>query len=206
MKKSSAVETGVEDSEEESLETPWYLNKWLVSIAVFFIGLAILKDSADSSSSSSGRYSNDSEQVSEESSSKTRFYNPGATVILDDMEVCLVSWDLKPNVRTGNQFTDIPREDGVQFLIMKVVYKNISQSTITLGNPGKVYLVLGEKEYVYDRNETILLEGWIILLKKLAPLNTFTVNLVFKIPQEQGIRLFWAPSKYHPDDIFILNE
>ena len=69
---------------------------------------------------------------------------------------------------------------------------------------GKVYLVLNGEKYEYDKNETILLDGWYIFMKKIGPLNTLRTKLVFKIPNEQNINLFWMPFQRYPNDLYTL--
>lgn len=198
LKKSKIVEEGPEKLQEEKPTNPFYLNKWFLSIIIFLILYAILLDDDMKNSNNSATKS------SQEEKDSAQFYDVGESIQLGEIEVRLLKWELKQNVRTGNQFADLKSEDGSQYIILTVSYKNNTSNTKTLMDTGKVYLVLNGEKYEYDKNETILLDGWDIFMKKIGPLNTLRTKLVFKIPNEQNINLFWMPFQRYPNDLYTL--
>lgn len=101
-------------------------------------------------------------------------------------------------VNTGNQFTNLPREDGNQYLIIDASFKNIDKESRMVID-GKLII----DEYEFDQSETILLEGW-GTHEQINPLVTKRTNIVYKIPSNIKGVVYWVPGRSYKNQKFIL--
>ena len=149
------------------------------------IGLAILvvigvisnmgKDKKDNSS-----VQNSSETKKEESKS---YPTIGQTLKTDYFDVTVNKAGLSKKINTGNEFLDKAAEEGNQFLIINTTFKNTDKESRMI-TEGTVYITYNGKEYEFDKSETIIAEGWGLMLDQINPLTKKTTNLVYKIPEE----------------------
>jgi len=118
----------------------------------------------------------------------------GDTIKAGDFEVTLNGHRISDRVDTGNEFTNIAQQEGNQFFIMNVTFKNISDKT-KMAFPGSVYIEHNGKTYKYNNPETVMLEGWGMFLEQLNPLTSKTTRLVYKIPTEIKGAIYWEPTR-----------
>ena len=98
------------------------------------------------------------------------------------------------------------RKKVIIFLILNVSFKNTDNESRTLVGAGTIWINYNGKEYEYDKDETILLEGWSMILEKHNPLTTKTTNLVFKIPSEIRGPAYYQPGRSSKNErIFLGN-
>ena len=120
-----------------------------------------------------------------------------------DIQVNKVS--VKDRVNTGNEFSDIKPEAGNKFLIFNVTFKNTDKESRMI-QEGSVWINYNGKDYEYDKSETILPEGYGVILEQINPLTFKTTNLVYKLPEEiKGVAL-WNPGRAEKDQVINLGE
>lgn len=101
-----------------------------------------------------------------------------------------VRFDTK--VDTGNQFSNLPPVEGVQYLIIDTTFKNTSQESRMIQN-GIVLAKINGKEYKFDKSEIILADGWGIFFDKINPMVSKKTKLVYKLPQEKFEEVYYIP-------------
>ncbi|MCB8563716.1 DUF4352 domain-containing protein [Fusobacterium ulcerans] len=108
-------------------------------------------------------------------------------------EVTVNKVSFQDRVNTGNQFASLPKKDGVKYLVMDVTFKNVDNESRTLLD-GEVIVNLDGKTFKYDRSETIMLEGWGLLLDSVNPMMSKKTKLVYALPSElKNADLFYVP-------------
>ena len=118
-------------------------------------------------------------------------------------EVTVKKISIEDKVKTGNQFTELKKEEGIRYLILNTTFKNISDKSRMLIN-GKVLINYNGKKYNFDHSETILSDGWGLLRGKINPLTTKTTNLVYKIPAEIKGEAYYKPGRSGKKDLIEL--
>lgn len=106
-------------------------------------------------------------------------------------------------VNTGNQFADLEAENGNRYLILDVTFKNMSNESRMLMD-GKVSVNYNGKDYTFDKSETVMADGWGLLLDQINPLTTKTTKLVYKIPAEITGNAYYKPARSGSNDIIDL--
>lgn len=89
---------------------------------------------------------------------------------------------------------DLPAEKGIMYLIIKLTFKNIDTESRMIID-GTIYTMHNGKEYKFDKSETILAEGWGILLDQINPLTEITTRVVYKLPTELEGNLLYQPGR-----------
>ena len=118
-------------------------------------------------------------------------------------EVTVNNVSLQKSVNTGNQFTDLKAEKGIRYLVFNTTFKNIDDESQVLID-GDVIIKYNGKDYTYGKSETILADGWGLLLDRINPLTSKTTNLVYKIPEEITGRVYYRPGRSGKDDLIFL--
>lgn len=94
----------------------------------------------------------------------------------------------------GNEHLNQYATNGNLFLIVNATYKNIDTEGRTLLSAGSIFIEFNEKEYEFDKTETILSENYGVAFEGLNPLTKKNTNLVFSISNEIKGHAFWIPS------------
>ena len=117
--------------------------------------------------------------------------------------VTLNTVETKNKVNTGNQFANLKEEKGNKYLIMNVTFKNTDKESRMLME-GTVYIDYNNTRYEFDKSETVMIEGWGLMLDQINPLTSKTTNLVYKIPAEINGDAFWNPGRSDKKQMFYL--
>lgn len=129
----------------------------------------------------------------------------GQTLQTDYFEVTVNKVSFEERISTGNQFADLKRENGSLYLVLNVTFKNTDAESRMLTD-GEILINYNGKDYLFDKSETIMLEGWGVLLDQINPLTSKTTNLVYKIPTEIKGNLFYRPGRAGSDDLISLGK
>ena len=71
---------------------------------------------------------------------------------------------------------------------------------------GSVWVNYNGKDYEFDKSETIMAEGYGLLLDQINPLTSKTTNLVYKIPAEVKGEAYWQPGRASDDERILLGK
>lgn len=129
----------------------------------------------------------------------------GQTLKTDYFDVTINKAGLQHEISTGNQFADKTADEGNQFLVFNTTFKNTDKESRML-TEGTVYITYNGKEYEFDKAETIMLEGWGLLLDQINPLTSKTTNLVYKIPKEITGPAYYKPGRADNDQRIFLGD
>ena len=110
---------------------------------------------------------------------------------------------LQDQVNTGNQFADLKKEDGNQYLILNTTFKNTDSESRMISD-GEVLINYSCKEYRFDNSETIMMDGWGIFLDQINPLTSKTTNIVYKLPVEISGTAYYRPGRSSDDDLILI--
>ncbi len=127
----------------------------------------------------------------------------GEILTTNHFEVQVNKVSIKDRVSTGNEFANIASEEGNQFLIFNITFKNIDNESRTFFE-GEVIINSGGTDYKFDKSEMVMLDGWGSFLDQLNPLTSKSTNLVFKIPTEIKGDVYWKPGRNSAGKMFLL--
>ena len=165
----------------------------VVAIATFTF-FAVATGDKDKSSSA----------TSVEESTKTAV-QIGQVLQTDYFDVTVNEIAIKDRVSTGNQFADLKKEEGNKYLLINTTFKNTDKESRMLSE-GTVWINYNGKDYEFDKSETVMLEGWGIMMEQLNPLTSITTNLVYKIPSEITGVAMYQPGRSDSDQKINLGE
>lgn len=131
---------------------------------------------------------------------KANFKKVGETLPTEYFEVTVNKVSVKNSVNTGNEFTDLPAEPGTRYLILNTTFKNISNESRMLMD-GEILVNYDSKDYTFDKSETLMVEGWGLMLDQINPLTSKTTNLVYKIPAELKGVAYYKPGRSGKNDL-----
>ena len=162
------------------------------------------KSSETANSSSAKNENTESEKteiVAEEE--KVKEIGIGDALQTDYFAITVNKISLKDRVNTGNQFSDLKPEEGTTYLIINATFKNTDNESRMLMD-GSVWINYNGKDYEFDKSETVMLEGWGIMLDQINPLTSKTTNLVYKIPTEIKGNAYWQPGRADSEQRILL--
>ncbi|RZJ70238.1 DUF4352 domain-containing protein [Flavobacterium sp.] len=129
----------------------------------------------------------------------------GETLSTDYFDVTVNEVGVFDRIATGNEFADLPRQEGIKYLVLTTTFKNTSNESRMLMD-GEVLINYNGKDYNYDKSETIMLEGWGLMLDQLNPLTAKKTNLVYKLPSELVGKAYYRPGRSDGDQMIDLGE
>jgi len=177
--------------------------KHLASAGAFAFFLAIAMGSMDDKKGKSGGSKTGTSTATTSTGAETSYTKMGETLPTDYFDVTVNKVSIENNVNTGNEFADLKAEPGSRYLIINATFKNNSNESRTLID-GEVLINYNGTDYKYDKSETIMLEGWGLMLDQINPLTTKTTNLVYKIPAELKGKAYYRPGRSGNDDLIDL--
>ena len=174
--------------------------KHLASASAFAFFLFIAIGSGDDKKSTSTSTSSSTGATSE---AKASYKKVGETLPTEYFEVTVNKVSVKNSVSTGNQFSDLPAESGTRYLVINTTFKNSSNESRMLMD-GEVLVNYNGKDYRYDKSETVMAEGYGLMLDQINPLTAKTTNLVYKIPAELKGNAYYSPARSGSEDLIDL--
>lgn len=106
-------------------------------------------------------------------------------------------------IETGNIYADPKPDAGSRFISFKTTFKNTdTESRMILD--GTLVIYYNGKEYKFDKSETILADGWGLLLDQINPLVSKTTRIVYKIPNEIEGHAFYIPGRAESNQRIVI--
>ncbi|MES2543646.1 MAG: DUF4352 domain-containing protein [Bacteroidota bacterium] len=131
------------------------------------------------------------------------FVKIGDVLHTDYFDVTVSKTSLTETLDTGNKYTDLPKEEGNKYFLLKVTFKNTSDES-RLITDGTVWIDYNGKRYEFDKSELVVAEGWGLLLEQINPLISKTTNLAYKLPMEIKGDAYYQPGRSDSDDLIYL--
>ena len=148
---------------------------FVIVIALIIIGVAIFGN-------------NDSK------TNKSNSVGIGEVLKTDYFEVTVNKVGVDTWINTGNEFSDLKEEDGSKFIVLNVTFKNIDNESRMIVE-GSLFINYNGKDYKFDKSETIMADGWGLMLDQINPLIKKTTKLVYKIPNEITGNVYYKPGR-----------
>ncbi|MGL6130537.1 MAG: DUF4352 domain-containing protein, partial [Fusobacteriaceae bacterium] len=127
----------------------------------------------------------------------------GETVETDYFNVTLNKISFTKDIRTGNQYSDLEENQDSLYITMNITFKNTSQESRYI-QEGSLILSYNGKNYTFDKSETIMADGWGIMLDQINPLLSKKTNVVYKVPKEEPDRIIYIPGRNSKESGFII--
>lgn len=108
------------------------------------------------------------------------------------------SVQLLDRVDTGNEFADLERSEGNQYMVLDVTIRNTDTESRMLFD-GSIWVNVDGKNYNFDKTEMVMLEGWGSNLDSINPMVTKETKLVWKIPNGISGDAYWQPGREDSD-------
>ena len=150
-----------------------------------------------------GKSTDNSSSSTEQTAETPTGVKVGEVLKTDYFDITVNKAELQDRVSTGNEFSDLKPEDGNMYLIINATFKNTDSESRMLVD-GSVWINYNGKDYEFDKSETIMAEGYGILLDQINPLTSKTTNLVYKIPAEVKGDAYWQPGRSDDDERILL--
>lgn len=167
-----------------------------ITLASFmFIAFGSMDDDKNESDSSSGGTS-----VNADASTTKKI---GEILPTKYFDVTVNSVGVDDRVNTGNEFSNLPREEGTRYLVINTTFKNTSNESRAIFE-GEVLINYNGQEYLYDKSEVVMAEGWGLLFDQINPLTSKTTNIVYKIPAEIKGVAYYRPGRSSKKDLIEL--
>ena len=172
-------------------------------ILIGFGVLVVISIIANAGKDKKGNETNSSSSTSEQTSEASSGVKVGEVLKTDYFDITVNKAELQDRVSTGNEFSDLKPEDGNMYLIINATFKNTDSESRMLMD-GSVWINYNGKDYEFDKSETIMAEGYGLLLDQINPLTSKTTNLVYKIPAEVKGDAYWQPGRSDDDERILL--
>ncbi len=216
--------------DNSTTQTKWYDKTWLVIVLciVFFpVGLYALWKNAtiskgwkigttvvitlivlaqigkDKKENPSSTDNSSSSKQTEQKDAAPKGVGIGEVLHTDYFDITVNKVRLEDRINTGNEFADLKPEQGNMYLVINASFKNTDKESRMLMD-GSVWINYNGKDYEFDKSETVMLEGWGLLLDQINPLTTKKTNLVYKIPAEIKGAAYWQPGRADSDQKILL--
>ena len=181
----------------QSISKGWKIS---VTVIIAFVVIGQIGKNKNGVSSSSD---NTSSSSNEQKTEMLKGVGVGEILHTDYFDITVNKVYLEDRVNTGNQFADKKQEAGNMYLIINASFKNTDNESRMLMD-GSVWINYNGKNYEFDKAETMMLEGWGLLLEQINPLTTKTTNLVYKIPAEVKGAAYWQPGRANSNQKILL--
>ena len=150
-----------------------------------------------------GKEDNNSSSSTEQTAEAPTGVKVGEVLKTDYFDITVNKAEVKDRVSTGNEFSDLKPESGNSYLIINATFKDTDSESRMLMD-GSVWINYNGKDYEFDKSETVMAEGWGVLLDQINPLTSKTTNLVYKIPTEVKGDAYWQPGRSDDDQRILL--
>ena len=177
--------------------------KIAVTVVITLVVIAQIRNDTMDSSSSSDKSSSSSNEQTEQIAEETKEIGVGEILHTEYFDITVNKVNLEDQVNTGNEFADLKPEQGNKYIVINASFKNTNTESRMLME-GSIWINYNGKDYEFDKSETVMLEGWGLLLDQINPLMTKTTNLVYKIPAEVKGNAYWQPGRADSDQRILL--
>jgi hypothetical protein len=124
-----------------------------------------------------------------------KIYQKKQIVKTDYFSIIVHSFKTSNEVNTNNPFTDLSGEDGILYVIIDISFKNIDKESRMIMDGDLILIGKDNKEYVLDKSETVLAEGFGVFLDQINPLLTKRTKLIYKIPKDFIGKIYYKPAR-----------
>jgi len=176
-----------------------------VIAGIVILGIIVPKKDRTSKDQETVTTSSSNPNISSSSNDHTSGVPVGQPLHTQYFDVTVNKYDIKDRVNTGNQFTDLGKEEGTKYLIIDVSFKNTDKETRTMLD-GVVLISNGGNVYRYEQPEPIMLPGWGLLLDNINPGVTKRTKLVYKIPADVAGTISFNPARAGDDEVILLGK
>jgi len=105
----------------------------------------------------------------------------------------------------GGSFNPQRADKGNVFMVLNVTFKN-TDSESRMIEEGVVYLVINGKQYMFDKTELVMFDGYGTYFDQINPLTSKTTKLVYQIPANVVAKGFYHPGRAEYDQLIYLGD
>jgi hypothetical protein len=146
----------------------------------------------------------DSDKTSNSSSQETnKIVKQGEILHTQYFDIRVNQCTSQNELITEDGLTDLKPEQGSKFIIVDVTFKNTSTESRMMFE-GALIINYNGKDYTFDKNETIMSDGYGLFLEEINPLTSKRTKLVYKVPDELKGKLYYNPGRADVDQVIFL--
>lgn len=119
---------------------------------------------------------------------------PKQTLHTEYFDVTVDRASVVDRVNTGNEFADLPEEEGNKYLLIYLTVTNTDKESRMMFD-GEVEIKSGDQVFKYEQTELVAAEGWGLIVDNLNPGVTKRTKLVYKIPSTAKGQVFYLPGR-----------
>ncbi|MGL6118869.1 MAG: DUF4352 domain-containing protein [Fusobacteriaceae bacterium] len=117
----------------------------------------------------------------------------GTLVKAGYFDVTVHGTKISNSINTGNVYSDVKAQEGIQYVTLDVSYKNVDKESRMMTS-GDLILKINNQDYTYDKSEIIFADGY-GSLETINPFITKRTKIVYKIPAENIEGILYRPSR-----------
>lgn len=127
----------------------------------------------------------------------------GQTLHTSYFDVKVTKVEVVKKVNTGNEYSDLKEEAGNSYLLLHIVLKNTDNESRMMFD-GEVIINNEGKKYTYENAETVLADGFGVIMDNINPGVTKSTQLVYKIPADAKGDFYYHPARSGSDETIFL--
>lgn len=126
-------------------------------------------------------------------STSDKIIRKGETLHTQYFDVTINKASIQNDVRTGNEFADLPKEAGNKYVVILLTLKNTDTESRLMFD-GVLKVENNGKEYNYEQAEVVAADGFGIT-DNINPGVTKTTKVVYKVPADIKGKFWYEPGR-----------
>lgn len=165
--------------------------------------LLLCASCGNSPEANSGKANETSAPTAKNEQAEAKVVKVGEHLQAEYFDIVVNNAEIAESINTGNEFSSVPPEEGVKFVVIDIAVKNTDAETRMMFE-GEVLVNQDGKLLKYENAEMIMAEGYGMIMENINPGITKKTKLVYKIPSDLKGNVFYHPARSENEALIIL--